>query len=252
MIIGLLLTSIPLSYADNLFFIREKVYQKDVDVEMSVLFIKDTQTQKIYKGPRFFYGNIEKIGDFDKDGNKDAFLKTECGGTGCPNQSYVVTLKNSQVIAIDIGSGYSNIYLKEERNDIYIVDQEVDIAHYYKLNGKKLVLAKKINGLKAIKQVRGPGIYTESDVPKVLVYDVDQDKKSDKIVCKIWQIYGSLLCKLPLPNGKYQESSMGCDRFGVLTSKNNGYHEFVCNFNTVITFDGIHWIEKDSPEKHLF
>lgn len=194
-------------------------------------------------------GHIEAVKDFDHDGKLDALLVTSCGGNGCPEDYQIVTLKNDKLVVADIKSDFSIKYVKKDRDQIYIVDQKIDYAHYYVFDGKKLVISKTEKALKAIKEVRGPGVSTDTKPLKTLVFDIDQDKKPDRIVCNVWTRWGSLLCKLPLPDGKRQQSSTGCNRFGVLPSTNNGYHEFVCNFDTVVTFDGSRWVEKQSPER---
>lgn len=236
-------------YAENSYSILKNSAKDEYGGEMSTLIVEDSKTGIKYSGPKFYAGHIETVKDFDRDGKQDALLVTSCGGNGCPEDYRIVTLKNGKLVVADIESDFSIKYVKEERDQIYIVDQKIDHAHYYVFDGKKLVISKTEKALKAVKEVRGPGVRTDPKPPKTLVFDIDQDKKPDRIVCNVWERWGSLLCKLPLPNGKHQQSHYGCDRFGVLPSTNKGYHEFVCNFDTVVTFDGSRWVKKESPQQ---
>lgn len=239
-------------YAENSYSILKNSAKDEYGGEMSVLLVKDGKTGKKYSGPKFYAGHIETVKDFDRDGRQDALLVTSCGGNGCPEDYRIVTLKNGKLVIAEIESDFSIKYVKEERDKTYIVDQKIDYAYYYVFDGKKLVIAKTEKALKAIKEVRGPGVRTDLEPPKppkTLVFDIDQDNKPDRIVCDIWARWGSLLCKLPLPDGKHQQFHYGCDRFGVLPSTNNGYHEFVCNFDMIVTFDGSRWVEKKSPDR---
>lgn len=219
----------------------------------SVLIVEDDNTGKKFKGPEDRYVTIEKIRDINNDGLKDAIVSTSGGGNCCPEEYYVVTLKNGKLEVVKTKSGFS--YIKEEDGKVYIVDEKTDDADYYSFDGEKVILSKTVKGIKALKEVHSPGcgFCDESTPPEVLVFDVNEDKKVERIVCNVSTgRSGNLHCKLPLPNGENQNLHRECGRFGVLPSMNNGYHEFVCDFDIIVSFDGKRWVNKTLPQKGDF
>ena len=239
------------AFSENIYSVETK--EKD-GLEISTLIIKDSKTGKKFKGPENDRVYIRDVRDFNKDGLKDALVATWVGGACCPEDHYVVTLKNGKLVVLKMESDHSSEkYIKEINGTFYIVDERPDHADYYFFDGKHLSLSKTVKGLATLKEVHGPGgVYIDEQPPKVIVFDVDEDKIEEQIICSVWTRWGSLLCELPLPNGENQVSHTGCWRFGVLPSRHNGYHEFVCNFDTIITFDGKRWVDKSSPKEKVF
>ncbi len=238
--------------------ISENIYSvvtRDQDgIEVSTLIVKDSKTGKKFKGPKDYRVYIKEVRDLNRDGLKDALVATTAGGTCCPDNDYVVTLKKDKLVVVQMEADFmSEKYVKEEDGKAYIVDKRPDQADYYSFDGRHLFFSKTVKGLETLKEVHGPGgVYIDEQPPEVLVFDVNEDKIEEKIVCSVWTRWGSLCCELPLPDGETQVSHTGCWRFGVLASMNNGYHEFVCNFDTIITFDGKRWVDKSSPNGEKF
>lgn len=220
---------------------------------METLIVKDSRSGKKYQGPRDYSVQIVTVRDFDRDGIKDALVTTHGGGTCCPVEYHLVTLKKGRLIIADLEADFSLKYVKEENGRLYLVDQKTDRAEYFSFSGGKLQLTKTVKSLQALKEVRGPGgTYRDELPPEILVFDINDDKTDEEIVCNVWTRWGSLLCELPVPGGGVQELHTGCMRFGVLAGSSHGYHEFVCNFDTVVTFNGSRWVNKAFPGKGDF
>jgi len=211
---------------------------------VSKLVVEDTQSGQSYETEPYM-GMLERIEDFDGDGNPDALLSLSCLGSGCPSVHRIVSLKNGILVSAEIPGGASNTKVKEEGGRWYLVDEEIDTARYYGFDGKQIVFVKTVQSPKTIAEVRGPGIPAFDEPPRELSVDMDGDKKPERIVCDVWDRWGSLFCHLPLPGGGTQRLSLGCVRMGVLPSFSNGYHEMLCDFDIVIRFDGEKWVERD-------
>ncbi len=239
------------AFSENIYSV---VTRERDGIEESALIVKDSKTGKTFKGPKDYRVYVKDVRDLDKDGLKDALISTTAGGTCCPDDNYVVTLKNDQLVVLKMESNFmAEIYVTEEDGKAYIVDKRPDHADFFSFEGRHLSFLKTVKGLETLKEVHGPGgVYIDEQPPEVLAFDINEDKIEDTVICSVWTRWGCLLCELPLPDGETQASHTGCWRFGVLPSMNNGYHEFVCNFDTIITFDGKKWIDKNSPNREKF
>lgn len=213
--------------------------------EQDVLVVTDTQTGRKFDGPANQIVKIENLVDFDADGVDDALVSSSTGGNCCPPEYSVITIKNNQIKKVDLDYDWNDVSVIDESNKYLISVKSIKNTIIYRFNGEKLLTERVIPQLPALKEVMGPGGQSLEDrKPQVLEFDIDEDGEDEVINCPVWERWGSLLCVVPVRGSEPQELSIGCDRFGVLASVNNGYHEFVCNNDLIITFDGKKWTEK--------
>lgn len=165
----------------------------------------------------------------------------------------MVSVVNRGLIVADVEVDAHQLTIEEFGGHDYIRHTGPDGAKRFTFDGAAVTVHTEIGNLAALVEVRGPGgVYIDEVPPEKLIFDVDDDGRSDTVVCTVWTRWGSLLCEMPLPDGCTQSANTGCARVGVLATRNNGYHEFVCDFDTVITFDGSKWIERSDPKDRAF
>ena len=228
---------------------------EEVDLEngRQMLSVETTDPQKTYAGPEEEKVQIIAVKDFNQDGMDDALVSAWNGGTCCTPEFSVVSIVKGNLVVAAIDVDAYELTVEEDNGRFYIRDTQPHQARLFAFDGESVTVHKTIHNLEALVEIEGPGgLYIDEVAPVPLVFDVDDDGESDTIVCDVWTRWGSLLCRMPLPDGGTQNSIMGCDRVGVLATKSNGYHEFVCNFDTVITFNGEKWIHKSDPNKRGF
>ena len=225
----------------------------NLDAEGQMLVVKDSVTEKEYDGPKEQYVDIRGVKDFNNDGIDDVLITTWNGGSCCDPEFSVVSLIDNKVISAALESHSDNVTIEQEKQRFYVKVEESDGAKMYSFDGASMVLLRTIGNLPALKEIHGPDGKSIDDVPPMeLVVDVDDDGKDDSVSCDVSTQGGGLVCGLPLPDGKTQSLNGVCERFGMLKSMNHGFHEFVCDFDTVITFDGAQWVGKADPKSKAF
>ena len=77
------------------------------------------------------------------------------------------------------------------------------------------------------------------DKPKVIVslFAADGDYIPDKLICNYWSRWCSARCDVESSVNGYLYMSLGCKRFGVLSSEPNGMKDLVCNKFSNLIFD---------------
>jgi hypothetical protein len=231
------------------------IHYEEVDLEngREMLSVETTNPRKTYAGPEEDIVQIIAVKDFNQDGIDDALVSAWNGGTCCTPEFSVVSVVDGKLVVAAIDVDAYELTVEKEQGHFYIRDTQAHQAQLFAFDGVSVTVHKKIHNLEALVEIDGPGgLYIDEVPPAILDFDVDDDGENDTIQCDVWTRWGSLRCRMPLPDGGTQVSVTGCDRVGVLSSTSNGYHEFVCNFDTVITFNGEKWIEKDDPKRREF
>lgn len=184
-------------------------------------------------------------GDFNGDGTADVLIAWSASGGGncCPPDYSFVTVKDGKLVEAQIpvyawehpsalpdSSGTRFSFTEEEKYTVV------------RFTGSAAEVAKSSPraNLTAVAEVKGatPG----STGSRTMSADINGDGKKETITCEIWERWGSLLCTLPLPAGP-QTLSTGCDRFGVLATKTNGYNDMVCNQDILLKYNGKEYAE---------
>ena len=71
----------------------------------------------------------------------------------------------------------------------------------------------------------------------VRTFDADGDDTPDKLICSYWRRWGAAVCDVESSVNGYLDMSLGCSRFGVLSSETNGMKDLVCNKFSKLIFD---------------
>jgi hypothetical protein len=217
------------------------------------LSIEGDGMQENHSGPDEEHVDIIGIRDFNLDGVDDALVSTWNGGTCCTPEFSVVSVVNGGLIVAGVDVDAYEVTIEEIGGRYFLRHTGPDLSQLFSFDGAEVTRHSEIPNLAALVEVHGPGgVYIDEAPPEKLVFDIDDDGHDDTIACPVWTRWGSLLCDMPLPDGGTQSAHSGCARVGVLATKNNGYHEFVCDFDTVITFDGRQWVEKSDPKGRVF
>jgi hypothetical protein len=227
--------------------------QVDLEDGRQMLSVETTDPQKTYAGPEEEHVDIIAVKDFNQDGIDDALVSAWNGGSCCTPNFFVVSIVKDKLVVAAIDVDAYVLTVEEDKGRFYIRDTQPNQARLFAFDGERVAVYENIPNLEALVEIEGPGgLYIDDVEPISLVFDLDDDGKKDTIVCDVWTRWGSLRCRMPLPDGSTQNSSTGCDRVGVLASKSHGYHELVCNFDTVIMFNGEKWVEKADPANRKF
>ncbi len=196
---------------------------------------------------------VEAEADFDGDGSMDAVVSLSTGGNCCPSEIFFVTLKAGKVVPAHIAESWADdaaVGVASGKPTLGLTDS-TGAKGVWTFDGNKAVVASAATRhvLVASVEVHGAGQALTDPGAKSFQADLDADGAPETVSCKGWERWGTLLCTLPLADGKVQELSMGCDRFGVLKSMSNGRHDLVCDDDIVLKFDGHTWVEAASASK---
>lgn len=195
--------------------------------------------------------SIFKTFDFDEDGYEDALILTApCFmGNACAD-SYMFcsyskdgkfTLseqfgENAGEPVIEKWNGKNSVKIESQS----LMNMERWTERYILKNGKAVrVESQKKLPMKAIVELKSAELQnTDPDKGKKLYYDLDGDGAKDFILGKYWDRWNSMTWSVKFANGKSYETSEGIKRIGVISSKTNGVHDLVRDFDDVLIWDG--------------
>ncbi|EGV34094.1 hypothetical protein ThidrDRAFT_0249 [Thiorhodococcus drewsii AZ1] len=215
-----------------------------------ILVVQDTESGREYRsGP--IQGRIYLTEDFDGDGKQEALLiYNKCPGSRCLDYYRIAALKDGKIIVADPKPEITNPEMEQDGKRLLLVEQEIDHKLYYAFDGHEISVTKRIVSPKTLKDIR-THVYSYIDDQRyeILAFDLNGDGHKERIACEkdwSWGYYSS--CELPLPDGKTQSFFGLCRRVGILPHISNGYHDLICDFDTVLIFNGSEWIDPEESQ----
>jgi hypothetical protein len=127
---------------------------------------------------------------------------------------------------------------------------EASTERYILKNGKAVrVENKKKVPMKAIVELLPSDCTEEGDLTqksgKKIFYDIDGDGAKDYIHGSFWSRWGVIgTWRIVFANGKKYEAKNSAGRVGVLSTKTNGVHDLVIDFDEIMVWDGRKYIDK--------
>ena len=222
------------------------------EVSFERIFDFDTRTYRLifHPGaqviiePTDYRLQVEDQRDFNRDGIVDALISFHGGGSCCPPVYAFLTIYNNKAYASALPERWAEYSVSERRGYPTVSQKHLEATDHWQLKGTAAVKVGSKPKLKAVAEIYGVGPHYMGPENKTLTLtvDIDDDGGADSITCGIWPRWGSLSnCDLPLPGGTSQTLDFSCNRLGALKTLRNGFHELVCDNDTVLYFDGKSW-----------
>ena len=199
---------------------------------------------------------IFNVRDYDEDGYDDALMEhvQGCGGNCCGNSYFFVSYAGNGHFRKSEEFGYSWVDPEEEvwnerwsvvvqsNNEGMNTDDATEIRERYVLESgvaKKVEVSNK-SEVAAVKEIRSSVFEGAGpNATKELTYDLDSDGKDERVVCRFWERWGSLMYTILDDDGKVlAEDLPSAKRFGVLSTKTKGMQDIVIDFDDVYKWDG--------------
>lgn len=225
------------------------IVETDEENSEQILYFLDGEER--HEIDRNAHVTILREADFNGDGVPDVLVVTDTGGSCCPPEYAIHSWVNGAVMTVAIDcNGEPEVI--ERGNGLAIRSQTIEKTTISVLRGSRLEVVKTIPQLKAIKELHSLGRgYEGKKDHQILKVDVDDDGVVEEIRCEHWEFQGSMICSLPRPHDEEQNLHLSCDRFGMLAAKSNGYHQFVCDNDTLFVFDGYRWTVSNPETEQL-
>ena len=204
----------------------------------------------------YYFKSIFAEKDLDGDGRDEVILEIH-NGSNCCGSEYVVVAHLGEtffsVIQHDVfnGAGFPSLNLVDKKGEklIQVVNmsegaentsQTVSISLLRFEYGQLTLLSQNENAsiIPSIVEVNSFEFDKDNPMQIVREFDGDGDDIADKLICDYWPRWGSTVCDIDSSVFGYQDFSFGCKRFGVLKSSSNGLSDLVCNYLSVLRFDG--------------
>lgn len=198
--------------------------------------------------------------DYDQDGHTDALVThiAACGGNAAGDSFLFISYKGGGIFqrSHEFGSNCSDdpkIELWKNTWSVVITSTNAGVntdlpvkktERYILRNGIAIKVEESVTSTKelpAIAEIRSKEFdlpeSNESEV-KYLLFDLNRDGVKDMIECKYWARWGLLRCKVVGANGKAVSAEIQAKRVGILKSTTKGWHDIVCDFDSVFQWDG--------------
>ena len=205
--------------------------------------------------------SIFKILDFDEDGYEDALLLTvPCmGGNACEGAYMFCSYsKNGKfTLSEEFGFDASKPIIEKwnGHNSVKIelfspASMKASTERYILKNGKAVrVENKKKVPMSAIVELLPSDCNDELELTqnsgKKIFYDIDGDGAKDYIHGSFWYRWGLIgSWRIIFANGKKYEGKNSTGRVGVLSTRTNGVHDLVIDFDEIMIWDGKKYNEK--------
>ncbi len=190
---------------------------------------------------------VHAQGDFDGDGMVDAVISGSGGGNCCPSTVLFVTLRDGKIVPTEIAESWLldiEVTRKDGKALVSFTDPKEARGSWRFEDGRAVVVAAPTRTvLTASVEIRAENRKGNQETMSFLA-DLDADGAPEKVECRFWERWGSLICELPVADEKGSDVSLGCKRWGVLSSMTNGRHDLVCDDHTTFRFDGKKWLRQ--------
>lgn len=200
--------------------------------------------------------------DLDLNGTSDALIAYGCGGTGCPDEAAVVLyLDGGHFKVIDLPQeDLKPIFevVEEDGRPVIVVTSDtlsMSMDHSYQSIGRYVIENATLKTLQVSQsrpiQAERELVVSQFDAHKdatgfvsygtriSLEMDFNEDGDADTLSCEYWERWRTMSgCRIDIASlPKPIEVRGACKRLGVLARRKNGYREFVCNDNQIISYD---------------
>jgi len=195
--------------------------------------------------------------DLDLDGHKELILEIHNGGNCCGTGYAIVSYRGENFFSVTEhellhGVLFPNLkIIPHEGNPILKVrnlfslgadnvSQEERIVLMRYNYGNLEVISESVNAavLPTLLEVNSYEFDPDKSEEIVKIFDADGDDTPDKLICSYWRRWGAAVCDVESSVNGYLDMSLGCSRFGVLSSETNGMKDLVCNKFSKLIFDG--------------
>jgi hypothetical protein len=191
--------------------------------------------------------------DLDGDGLTDALIQYGVCGNCCPSIFYFVAgtmgdhFEAQELAAqwnppeLKTWRGRSSIALETDNNGANISRPQKVTRRFVFERGRAVIVEENhAVELKALVDLRSEQFdTTKLDEELTVSFDLDGDRRLDKLVGTLWLRWGSIVWRVQFADGRVADGgSLACKRLGVLPEKTKGYRDLVCDFDTRIRWNG--------------
>ncbi len=183
--------------------------------------------------------SIHKIGDFDGDGLADVLFDVAQTGNCCGPVYKIASIYpdgTSNVSKKGFSSWDDPKTVKVGKQTIFKVDYEGQHSEFiYKNNDLMTTRSAAVPKLYALKEVslKDFDALEDHNTNIDFNYDLNSDGKKEKISCSAGRY---MSCNVAENRRIVWPGDLLCDRYGILPTKTNGWHDLVCAENLVIRY----------------
>ncbi len=199
---------------------------------------------------------IEHQGDYNFDGYLDVLVAwTAGGGTCCESRNQLFFFDGKKFYKSEV-LGYAltdkTVTRNAEGKYRFMMREDDNEGEDEVCSMKTIVWG--VKGFRAVKLleihdkfIQAPieirsSIFHKKGVNKekeqILYYDLDNDGKKDKIICKYWDRWDSMFWHIAFANGKEFDAKSDARRIGVLSTKTNGVYDLVHDCGNIFKWNG--------------
>lgn len=239
--------------AQEYYLVKEnKELQASINSQISVL-ISEYESKCL---------RIERVGDFNQDGYSDVFIEivNGCGGNCC-GDSYQIFTYDGKIFhpTLAVGYDWDGVEILDSENDFKFNVQTVyegasntemcnNKVETFRLNRHVLELVNTVvdKYITAKPEIRASDFEERENETLYFSYDLDGDKKNDKILCTYWSRWGRIgSWVIKFGNGFEYTGRSSPKRIGVLSTKTNNVNDLILECGDIIKWNGIEYNEPE-------
>jgi hypothetical protein len=182
---------------------------------------------------------IDKVGDFDGNGLADVLFDVAQTGNCCGPLYKIASIYpdgTSNVSKEGFSSWDEPKIEKINRQTVFKVDYKGQHSEFiYKNNDLMTTRSAAVPKLYALKEVslKDFDALEDHNTNIDFNYDLNSDGKKEKFSCGATRY---MSCEITEKRRKVWPGNLLCDRYGILPTKTNGWHDLVCSENLVIRY----------------